>query len=477
MAFGSIHLGENVQTFKSSPKFEKVDMVILNIDENAYVSSPYAKIDTDVWEASGLGRRNGKFVFTYDPETASWKRGSTEVSLEDYGITVAYNVASVGAKAGDTITVNRMGESKTTENQSPEIQVVIDLTRSGQVMEANCPLCKPSNRQQVADNLLGSLSEYGYQPFYATGAEVNPLAELGDGLTVNGVYAGMYQQDLTFDQLMLSDIGAPYEEELESEYSYEDSNERTYRRKFADIAADFEIHWNEITARVTREGTGDGFSWSLIETGFSVKSGNKVVFRVDKDGTYVDGTGKFTGDVTGSAFIGGSIKIGSNFSVDSSGNMKAVNAELSGTLNVGGIDIGAAVLRAGSQSAYDNGGNWTSAYTSTSSGGYCYVGSGYGYNFNNMEAKNYTANWIVGNHILCYTPGNISGIHYGSWSDDSESHAVYWKGVGIPYDVDTYAWVSSWVYAVNSAGKSVACAGDVDASSSLSKQTWNLLGN
>lgn len=474
MAFGSFHLGERVQTFKSSPKFENVDMVILNIDENAYVSSPYVKIDTTAWEASGLGRRNGKFVFTYDPESGSWMRGSTAVTLGDYGITVAYNVASVGAKAGDTITVNRMGESTTSGNQSPEIQVEIDLTRSGKTMEANCPLCKPANRQQIADNLLESLSGYGYQPFYATGAEVNPLAELGDGLTVNGIYGGMYQQDLTFDQLMISDIGAPYEEELESEYSYEDSHERTYRRKFADIAADFEIHWNEITARVTREGTGEGFSWSLIETGFSVKAGNKVVFRVDKDGTYVDGTGKFTGEVSGSSFIGGSIKIGNNFDVDENGNLTAVNATLSGTLTVGGTDIGAAVLRAGSQSAYDNGGNWTSAYTSTSSGGYCYTGSGYGYNFNSMTLQNYTADWVCANHIVCYSGGSISGKHYGSWDDDTESHGVYWKSISIPYDVSVSAYATSWIYCPDAGDYAV---GGVDGSGSLSTSSYKLLGN
>lgn len=363
MAFGSVHLGESVQTFKSSPKFDTVDMVILNIDENAYVSSPYAKIDITAWEASGLGRRNGKYVFTYDPETGLWMRGSTEATLENYGITVAYNVASVGAKAGDTITVTRMGEVATTDNPSPEKQVVIEMTRSGKTMEANCPLCKPSNRQQIADNLLASLSGYGYQPFQATGAEVNPLAELGDGLTVNGIYAGMYQQDLTFDQLMVSDIGAPYEEELESEYTYEDSHERTYRRKFADIAAEFEIHADEIAARVTREGTGEGFSWSLIETGFSVKAGSKVIFRVDKDGTYVDGTGKFTGEVTGSSFVGGSITIGSNFSVDENGYMECYGAEFhgdiyaengyfNGTVRAGSIDYGG-------DAGYFNGGGIT----------------------------------------------------------------------------------------------------------------------
>lgn len=483
MAFGSFNLGEKVQSFKSSPKFDAVDMVILNIDENNYVSSPFVTLDTAAWEKSRYGRSNGKYVFTYDPDTAAWKYGNTAVTLSDYGITTGFNVESVGPKSGDTITVNRMGESTSSTDGSSELQIVAELTRSGKTMEADCPLCKPSNRQQIADNLLTSLSGYGYQPFSATGAEVNPLAELGDGLTVNGIYAGLYQQDLTFDQLMISDIGAPYEEELESEYSYEDSNERTYRRKFADIAAEFEIHADEIAARVTREGTGEGFSWSLIETGFSVKSGNKVVFRVDADGTYVDGTGKFTGEVSGSSFYGGSIKIGKNFAVDDSGNMTANNATLTGTLTVGGTDIGAAVLRAGAQSAYTNGGNWTSAYTSTSSGGYCYTGSGYGYNFNDMTKRNYTANWVIADNIYCYTSsdpsaGHIYGSHRGSWYNENSqaNRSVSWRSHWFIDDVDGDAWVSSYVYCENINGGYTAVAADVSGSASGTGTTISYLG-
>lgn len=474
MAFANIYLGENVQTFNSSPKFDRIDMVILNIDENTYVSSPYVKIDREVWEQSSLRNSNGKFVFTYDPESGSWKRGSSVVDLASYGITITYNVESMGAKAGDTITVNRMGETKTTDNPDPKIELHIELTRSGRTMEANCPLCKPPNRQEIADRLLASLSSYGYQPFTASGATVNPLAELGDGITVHGVYGGLYQQDLDFGSLMASEISAPGEQELEHEFTYQTANERKYGRKFADIAAEFEIHADEIAARVTREGTGDGFSWSLIETGFSVKAGNKVIFRVDKDGTYVDGSGKFTGQI-----VGGSISIGSNFSVDTSGNMKATNAELTGTLKVGGTDILAAVLQAGAQSAYTNGGNWTSAFNSTSSGGYCFIGSGFGYDFSNMTKQNYTANWVVANHILCYSDGEIYGHHSGYWVDTNSmttnGYKVSWKYINVPTSVTGDAWATEWVWVDDAAKWAV---GDVSGSAYIDDTKYlYVLGN
>lgn len=465
MAFANIYLGENVQTFNSSPKFDRIDMVILNIDENTYVSSPYVKIDREVWEQSSLRNSNGKFVFTYDPESVSWKRGSSVVDLANYGISITYNVESMGAKAGDTITVNRMGETKTTDNPDPKIELHIELTRSGRTMEANCPLCKPSNRQEIADRLLASLSSYGYQPFTASGATVNPLAELGDGITVHGVYGGLYQQDLDFGSLMSSDISAPGEQELEHEFAYQTANERRYSRKFADIAAEFAIHADEIEARVTREGTGEGFSWSLIESGFSVKAGNKVIFRVDKDGTYTDGTGKFTGEI-----VGGSISIGSNFSVDASGNMKATNAELTGTLKVGGTDILATVLRSGSQSAYTNGSYWS-------------TGSGFGFNFDDMTKQNYTADWLIANHILCYTEngGQIAGTHSGKWVDTNSmnigGYSVSWKSVSIPSSVSASAWVSSYVYCESTNGYVYAVATDVDADASLSSSPRSLLGS
>jgi hypothetical protein len=60
------------------------------------------------------------------------------------------------------------------------------------------------------------------------------------------------------------------------------------------------------------------------------------------------------GSVTASSMTitGGSIKIGSNFSVDSSGNLKATNADLSGKItatsgSIGGISIGSGISGSG----------------------------------------------------------------------------------------------------------------------------------
>lgn len=259
-------------------------MVILDLDENTYVSSPYVQIDSETWESEASRKVNGTFVFVYDPDTAAWKYNGSAVTLADYGITVTYNVAAVAAKAGDTITVRRFADA-----EKNEVELNIELTRSGRVLETNCPLVKPNQRQDTADRILASVCRYQYQPFSASAAEVNPLMELGDGITARGVYSGMFQQDLEFNNLMTSDIGAPAEEETESEYNYETASERRYSRHFADIAAELSIHSDEISAKVERVGTGNGFSWSLIESAFTVKKGNTEVFRVDGTGAHVKG--------------------------------------------------------------------------------------------------------------------------------------------------------------------------------------------
>ena len=491
-----IFLGENAQSFKTSPKFATIDMVILNLDENTYISSPYVKLDEELWEESWQRRYNGKYVFSYDPAlndgAGGWKQtagpyyfSGSAVDLAAMGITTVFNVAALAEKAGDQITVNRFAETKTTDNPEPQVEINIELTRSGRVMEANCPLCKPDQRQGIADDLLESLSAYQYQPFSATSAEVNPLAELGDGITLHGIYGGLYQQELDFNSMMTSDIGAPGEEETDHEFTYETASERKYSRKFADISAEFEIHATEIEARVTKEGTGDGFSWSLVYDGFSVKNGNKVVWKVDKDGAAVEGTiratdgiiGGFTigqnaiykdidtfgseektsgvylgtngiqlgkqfkvdsrGAVTASNLVinggsinlgqysnngsddyrfkvtsngyvyatslyitGGSISIGENFSVNSYGTLSAVNANISGTLTVGGATIAASTLRLGASSGY----NWANgSYGGYTPWNYSLTGGGYGFNYNNAST------YGTGSYPSYFTAGRLHG--------------------------------------------------------------------
>lgn len=294
----SIYLGRNTKSFNSSPRFGDYDMVILNLDENNYISSPYVTVTASKWTS----RPNGEHIFTYNG--SAWEyNGSTytESQLSNtYGIVVTYSSATA-AKVGDTVTV-----SKITNNGTQT--VTASLTRSGHVFEVDCPLVKPSQRQTVADALLAKVYGFSYQPYEAGGAFINPAAELGDAITAFGVYGGLYKQNITFGRLMCADIGAPLEQEIDNEFQYKTSQERRYARKFADIAAEFVIQADQISAKVSKDGgaaVANSFSWQLQNDHFSVFSGTNEMLRIDKNGSSFAGVVKANSIAVGNITIGG----------------------------------------------------------------------------------------------------------------------------------------------------------------------------
>ena len=341
----SIYLGKNAESFRSSQRFGNYDMVILNLDENNYISSPYVTVTASKWTS----KANGEHVFTYNG--SAWEyNGNTYTAAQlssTYGIVVTYS-SITAAKTGDTVTV-----SKITNNN--EQTVTATLTRSGNVFEVDCPLVTPNQRQTVADALLAKVYGFSYQPFEADGALLNPAAELGDAITAFGVYGGLYKQNTTFGRLMSASIGAPSEEEIDSEFQFKSENERRYARKFADIAAEFKIQADEISAKVSKVGANSTqtFSWQLQEDHFSVFSGSREMLRIDSSGSSfagvvkansiavgtitIGGTTYNAGHITGSQVGTGTITGGSGGNIGS-GTVSYGNVGFQGTLDQVGIN-------------------------------------------------------------------------------------------------------------------------------------------
>lgn len=97
---------------------------------------------------------------------------------------------------------------------------------SGRTLEVTCPY----GSQAMADDLLAQLKGYSYQPMTAQDALLDPAAEIGDGVTVGGVYTILAQIDRLFDMHCAADIAAPGEEELESEYTFQTQEKRLERK-------------------------------------------------------------------------------------------------------------------------------------------------------------------------------------------------------------------------------------------------------
>lgn len=90
----------------------------------------------------------------------------------------------------------------------------------------------PSATQAMADNLLNQLKGYVYRGFSATAADIDPAAELGDGVTAGGLYSVIAQ---SVDDDGYFDLAAPKEPETEEEYPFAGPIQQEQRRKNVEL--------------------------------------------------------------------------------------------------------------------------------------------------------------------------------------------------------------------------------------------------
>ena len=136
---------------------------------------------------------------------------------------------------------------------------------SGRTVEVTCPY----GTQAMADNILAALQSYTYTPAQAQDALLDPAAELGDGLTMGGIYTVLAQTDTQWDALMASDAGAPGQAEQESEYSYQSPLVGQLRYQIAETRSLISKTADEIRLEVSNEiqGLFSSFTVQLTEEG------------------------------------------------------------------------------------------------------------------------------------------------------------------------------------------------------------------
>lgn len=165
---------------------------------------------------------------------------------------------------------------------------------TGRTLEIDCPW----GTQAMANNLLSSLQGFQYQPFTAESAILDPAAELGDGITVNGIYGGIFKLTLRSGVLHAADVSAPQDEEIDHEYQYTPASERKIERRLNNMQSELSVQACEISAKVDRQG-GDpsSVSWKMDADVFKVAVDGSDVLTVNENGLTVNGDGNFTGNV------------------------------------------------------------------------------------------------------------------------------------------------------------------------------------
>lgn len=233
-------------------------------------------------------------------------------------------------------------------------------TNTGRTLTLVCPW----GTQEMADSILADIRGYRYHPYSAEGAYLDPAAEIGDGVTVNGIYSGIYTMDTVFGRSFLANISAPSDEEIDHEYPYVSKQERTITRKFAQVESEFAVQADKISAKVSKTGgDSESFGWDLDEKSWTLKAKSKNVLLATEDGVEITGkiiakSGKIGGfDILenylsyngqtwmGKNSIGGYLGIkgfqmGSKFRVNMQGDLYAASGTFEGNIYAKNIRYG-----------------------------------------------------------------------------------------------------------------------------------------
>ena len=123
---------------------------------------------------------------------------------------------------------------------------------SGTVIEQDCPYAT----QSMANSLLSALKGYEYRGLEADGAKVSPIAELGDGLTVSGIYTQLAYQNIRFSSGEVMDASAPGSDETLHEYKTEGETTKYFNHQISETRSQIIKTAEEIRLEVENEVKG-----------------------------------------------------------------------------------------------------------------------------------------------------------------------------------------------------------------------------
>lgn len=221
---------------------------------------------------------------------------------------------------------------------------------TGMEVIASCPHAT----QPMVNALLQTMKGYQYQAYEAGAANIDPAAELGDGVTVGGIYSPLSK---------LSDVGrgyagisSPGEAEMEDEYPAEGYITQEFNRKIAETRTTITKTSEEIMLKV--EGI-DG-KYTEVKTtldGLTVTdaSGTTKIngSSIKTDNLYVDAAnikGTLTADqIQASSISVGDLKDGSSYAtksyVDSNAGLSASEVDSAIATYIDSTSITARKLR------------------------------------------------------------------------------------------------------------------------------------
>ena len=130
---------------------------------------------------------------------------------------------------------------------------------TGQTIEVTCPW----GTQEMANSILASVQGYQYQPYTAEDALLDPAAEIGDAVTLSGVYSVISSINTVFDRACAPEISAPGSDEIDDEYPYESKERKETNRQLAQTRSMITKTAEEIRLEVEDELNGLSSSFTV----------------------------------------------------------------------------------------------------------------------------------------------------------------------------------------------------------------------
>lgn len=181
-------------------------------------------------------------------------------------------------------------------------------TTTGRTLEFDCYF----GSSTMASNVKTAINGYAYQPYSASDALLDPSAELGDAIYVNGYYSILASQETQYDPLCAANISAPDGGELASEYPYLSPIVRKVNQAYSDSAEALTTANSAMTAASNAQDDAD--TANGIITGWQY-SGSTVK---------IDGSNLKANTVTATKLQGGTV------------NLLNGNSNTAGTLGITG---------------------------------------------------------------------------------------------------------------------------------------------
>ena len=138
---------------------------------------------------------------------------------------------------------------------------------TGRTMEISCPI----GTQTMANNLLTVFSGFVYKSYKATDALIKPSMELGDSVSIGGVYSIVGGMFIKGDMILAANLTAPSSGDIDHEYPYEEFRKITVAAKNIKHGGSYgTMHGSGISGHsISTSQTSSGINTSLADADFS----------------------------------------------------------------------------------------------------------------------------------------------------------------------------------------------------------------